>query len=43
MLQLIDLGEMAKSPEDQREDFDNVFDFRVAFERDYQIEMPEEN
>ena len=43
VFQLIDLGEMAKSPEDQREDFDNAFDFRVAFERDYQIEMPEEN
>ena len=29
---------MKKSPEDRREDFDDVFDFEVAFERDFKID-----
>lgn len=39
---LIDLGEMTKSPTDLREDFDNVYDFQTAFERDYRIQLPDE-
>jgi len=34
---LIEIGEMTKSDTDQREDFDNLYDFREAFERDYEI------
>jgi uncharacterized repeat protein (TIGR04138 family) len=34
---LIAIGEMKKSDTDRREDFDNVFDFYEAFDRQYQI------
>jgi uncharacterized repeat protein (TIGR04138 family) len=39
---LIEIGEMTKSEQDQREDFDGVYDFTHAFERDYRIEFVEE-
>lgn len=34
---LIEIGQMRKTPEDRREDFDEVFDFDVAFQRSFQI------
>jgi uncharacterized repeat protein (TIGR04138 family) len=34
---LIRIGEMSLSAEDRREDFDNVYDFDTALERDYVI------
>ena len=39
---LIEIGEMTKSETDQREDFDDVFDFAEAFQRSYRIQIPEE-
>jgi uncharacterized repeat protein (TIGR04138 family) len=39
---LIDIGEMTKSEADQREDFEEVFDFAEAFQRDYKIRISEE-
>ncbi len=38
---LIEIGLMKKSPRDRREDFDNVFDFDSALQRDFRITMPE--
>jgi uncharacterized repeat protein (TIGR04138 family) len=35
---LIEIGEMSKTKHDRREDFNDVFDFDVAFRRDYVIE-----
>lgn len=32
---LVDLGMLLSQPNDSREDFDDVFDFNQAFERDY--------
>ena len=32
---LVDLGLLIKQPNDAREDFDEVYDFGAAFERDY--------
>lgn len=32
---------MKKSPADRREDFDDVFDFEVAFEQEFEIEVPQ--
>lgn len=34
---LIEIGQMRKTPEDRREDFDDVFDFDEAFEHGFQI------
>jgi len=34
---LIELGEMTKSESDSREDFEDIYDFQDAFQRDYQI------
>lgn len=34
---LIEIGQMRKTPEDRREDFDDVFDFGEAFEHGFQI------
>ena len=34
---LIELGEMTKSESDSRADFDNLYDFQEAFQRDYEI------
>jgi uncharacterized repeat protein (TIGR04138 family) len=39
---LIEIGEMTKSSHDQREDFDEVYDFTHAFERDYQIRIADD-
>ncbi len=33
--QLIEEGVMSRTDEDRKEDFDNVFDFHEAFDRDY--------
>ena len=38
---LIAIKEMKKSPSDRREDFDDVFDFDEAFERQFEITLPE--
>ena len=37
---LIDVSVMRKSQRDRREDFDDVFDFEEAFDRDFQISVP---
>jgi uncharacterized repeat protein (TIGR04138 family) len=34
---LISIGQMRKTPQDNREDFSNVFDFETAFDETYQI------
>ena len=34
---LIEIGQMRKTPDDRREDFDDVFDFDEAFEHGFQI------
>jgi uncharacterized repeat protein (TIGR04138 family) len=34
---LIEIGQMRKTPEDRREDFDDVFDFDEAFQHSFQI------
>jgi uncharacterized repeat protein (TIGR04138 family) len=34
---LIEIDQMKKTPEDRREDFDDVFDFDEAFEQGFQI------
>ena len=38
---LIEMGEMTKSETDRREDFDGIYDFKDAFQRDYEITMLE--
>jgi uncharacterized repeat protein (TIGR04138 family) len=38
---LIEIGQMKKTTDDRREDFDEVFDFDEAFQRSYQIEPVE--
>jgi len=40
---LIQIGLMKKSATDRREDFDDVFDFQEAFERQFKITPPERN
>lgn len=40
---LIDIGQMRKTPDDHREDFDDVFDFRTAFSGAYRIGRDEKN
>ena len=40
---LIEIGEMTKSDTDRREDFDAVYDFDDAFQRDYQITKLDES
>lgn len=34
---LIEIGEMTQSEADRREDFDDLYDFEEAFERDYEV------
>jgi uncharacterized repeat protein (TIGR04138 family) len=34
---LIEIGRMRKTPDDRREDFDDVFDFAEAFQHSFQI------
>ena len=36
---LIDIGWMKRSPTDRREDFDNVYDFADAFEKNFEISV----
>jgi uncharacterized repeat protein (TIGR04138 family) len=38
---LIRIGRMRKTPNDRREDFDNVFDFDCVFREEFRIVMPE--
>jgi len=38
---LIKIGKMRKTPDDCREDFENVYDFDEAFERGFKITLPE--
>ena len=38
---LIRIGQMRKTPQDCREDFEAVYDFDTAFERDFKITPPE--
>jgi uncharacterized repeat protein (TIGR04138 family) len=38
---LIRIGRMKKSPEDRREDFDDVFDFDLAFQHQFEITLPD--
>ncbi|MBI3837169.1 MAG: hypothetical protein HY288_04450 [Planctomycetia bacterium] len=38
---LIDIGQMRKTTDDQREDFDNVFDFETGFRQSFKITLPE--
>lgn len=35
---LIRIGQMRKTPQDRREDFDNVYDFETAFPRKFSID-----
>ena len=37
---LIEIGQMRKTKQDTREDFENVFDFDAAFVRDFKITAP---
>jgi uncharacterized repeat protein (TIGR04138 family) len=39
---LIEIGEMTKSDQDRLEDFDDVFDFAEALQRQYEITMTDE-
>jgi uncharacterized repeat protein (TIGR04138 family) len=38
---LIDIKQMRKTPNDHREDFDNVFDFDEGFQHNFQFSMPD--
>jgi uncharacterized repeat protein (TIGR04138 family) len=38
---LIKIGKMRKTPDDCREDFENVYDFDEAFERGFKITLPD--
>ena len=38
---LIQIGQMRKTASDRREDFDNIYEFDVAFKRDFKICLPE--
>ena len=40
---LIEIGEMTKSDTDRPEDFEDVYDFDEAFQRQYQITMSDES
>lgn len=37
---LIDIGEMSKTKQDRREDFDDVFDFETELRQEFRIEPP---
>lgn len=39
---LIRIGRMRKTPDDRREDFDNVFDFEAGLDHSFRIELPKE-
>lgn len=38
---LIGIGQMRKTPDDRREDFDNVFDFDTDLQERFKISLPE--
>lgn len=38
---LISIGQMRKTPEDKREDFDDVFDFETGLRQSFKITRPE--
>lgn len=38
---LIDIGVMRKSPHDRRDDFDDVYEFDDAFDRSFEIKVPD--
>jgi uncharacterized repeat protein (TIGR04138 family) len=38
---LIRIGDMRKSKDDRREDFDDVYDFETGLERSFQIQRPQ--
>ena len=38
---LIRIGQMRKTPDDNREDFEEVYDFETAFTEGFQITLPE--
>ncbi|HYW78095.1 MAG TPA: Minf_1886 family protein [Thermoguttaceae bacterium] len=38
---LISIGQMRKTPNDRREDFDDVYDFDTAFRQEFRITPPE--
>ncbi|HLA85995.1 MAG TPA: Minf_1886 family protein [Thermoguttaceae bacterium] len=40
---LIRIGQMRKTPDDRREDFDNVYDFETAFRQGFKIAPPKES
>jgi uncharacterized repeat protein (TIGR04138 family) len=37
---LIEIGEMSKTKDDRREDFDDVFDFEADLRQEFRIELP---
>lgn len=37
---LIRIGQMRKTPDDKREDFDDVYDFKKQFRHDFRIALP---
>ena len=39
---LIRIGQMRKTPQDNREDFDDVYDFDTAFREEFKISPPKE-
>ena len=39
---LIRIGQMRKTKDDKREDFNDVYDFREAFRKDFKITLPKE-
>jgi uncharacterized repeat protein (TIGR04138 family) len=39
---LIRVGQMRKTPQDKREDFDDVYDFEQQFRHDFRITLPAE-
>jgi uncharacterized repeat protein (TIGR04138 family) len=38
---LIRIGQMRKTPQDSREDFDDLYDFDMAFRQQFKITLPE--
>ena len=38
---LIEIGQMRKTPDDRREDFEKVFDFEEGFHQDFEITLPD--
>ncbi|MBN1908657.1 MAG: hypothetical protein JW818_02865 [Pirellulales bacterium] len=40
---LIRIGQMRKTPQDCREDFDDVFDFETAFRQEFKITRPSDD